>query len=371
MSVRFGLYTKYECTMADSVSRKGNASGWGGPIAGGVIYCVSGTLLTLGNKLAIQRFPQLCLLIIVQNVITTLLLIALTSCSTAFGGLPRVSKTLVCRWAPLSFLFVMMLSSSLMALKHISAVSLVVLRNLTTIVVAVGERMYLGTEFSRPTLATLCGMLFGAGIFGSADLAFNSTGYVWLLVNILASSIYQVYVKSLAKDDSISPLGMSFISNLLSLPVLLIGSFILGEIRDIDLLGTVVAQNAQTALIVLLSGLLGFALSTSAFLLNTLISATSIMVINNANKFAVILLSELFMERSLVPLSSTGAIIVLFCAYMYSNCSKMQKADPNTTSDTVFREQDLKRHMRRRDLLVYTTAGLSGALFLYALSARR
>ncbi len=52
------------------------------------------------------------------------------------------------------------------------------------------------------------------------------------------------------------------------------------------------------------TGILGYALSTSAFLLNELISATSIMVINNANKLGVILLSELCMERSLGPLST-------------------------------------------------------------------
>ena len=56
------------------------------------------------------------------------------------------------------------------------------------------------------------------------------------------------------------------------------------------------------------TGILGYALSTSAFLLNELISATSIMVINNANKLEVILLSELCMERSLGPLSTARSI---------------------------------------------------------------
>lgn len=350
-----------------------------GVVAGAAIYSVSGTLLTLVNKLAIQMFPHGCLLILIQNVMTIALLLMTTSCCTGtFGKLARPSAAQLFRWTPLSCLFVVMLLSSLMALKHISAVSLVVLRNLTTIVVALGERYVLGTRFSWSAVATLWGMLFGAAIYGASDLSFDAKGYAWLSVNIVASSTYQIYVKALAKDDSLSPLDMSFISNVISLPVLGLGSVLLREAigREAVALAFATLLRPATVGVVFASGLLGYTLSTSAFLLNTLVSATTIMVINNANKFAVILLSEMFMERSLGILSTAGTLIVLYFAYMYSNTPKMGSsaapgsgktgaAAPADASDA----NELNAGLNTRTMVLYASVALSGLLTMYALAS--
>lgn len=348
--------------------------------AGAVIYSASGTLLILVNKVAIRMFPYASLLVLMQNIITVILLLVGTAwCSASLGDLPRLSRSIVVRWTPLSCMFVVMLLSSLLALKHISAVSFVVLRNLTTIVVALGERVVLGSRFSWPAVATLWGMLFGAAIYGSADLLFAATGYAWIAVNILANSIYQVHVKMLAKDDTLSPLGMSFISNAVSLPFLTACSIILHDVHDPPSLYAVLADLAPpaTTSLILLSGMLGFALSTSAFLLNTMISATSIMVINNANKFAVILLSELLIERSLGPLASAGTVIVLAFAYLYSTCHKTPSTLKGTDQSpdggpATNAENQTCDHVtaRQRDAFIYVAVLCTGVLCMYAASLR-
>ena len=51
------------------------------------------------------------------------------------------------------------------------------------------------------------------------------------------------------------------------------------------------------------------------------------MVANNANKFAVIFLSEIFLERSLGPISTAGTVIVLVFAYFYSRANKPRDPD--------------------------------------------
>jgi GDP-mannose transporter len=292
----------------------------GSKMAGVIVYSISGVLLTLVNKIAIRLFPYACLLIIVQNFMTVVLLIAGSALfKDTLGTLPCLTWALVRRWVPLSVLFVAMLVSSLLALKDVSPVTLVVLRNLTTLVVAIGEWRFLGARFSSQALATLLGMLFGAVIYGASDLSFHARGYAWVGFNILASSLYQIYVKMLAKDSALTPLGMSYINNMVSIPILALCSF---GLREPTGLVAAVAETGPldvwTVLVVAITGLLGYALSTSAFLLNKLISATSIMVINNANKFGVILLSEMFMERALGPLSTAGTVLVLVYAYLYS-----------------------------------------------------
>jgi GDP-mannose transporter len=352
-----------------------------GAVAGATIYSVSGTLLTLINKLAIQMFPYACLLILIQNAMTIILLLSTPLlCTSTFGKLTSPNLATLVRWAPLSCLFVVMLLSSMLALKYISAVSLVVLRNLTTIIVAVGERYILGTRFSWPAVATLWGMLFGASIYGASDLLFHAKGYAWLLVNIISSSTYQIYVKMLAKDDSLSPLDMSYISNVISLPVLALCSVAMREIGGRDVLIELVAALAQPAVmaIVFASGVLGYTLSTSAFLLNKLISATAIMVINNANKFAVILLSEIFMERSLGVMSTTGTLLVLYFAYMYAKCPKLPASAPeaeSTVADCVtIKDDSFISSMTGDDsvktTVLYVSVACSWMLALYTLLSK-
>ena len=207
------------------------AAGGGLTHAGLAVYCVSGTLLTLVNKVAIQQFPLTCLLIIIQNAIAVLLLMATSAAIPGkVGALPPITAEAVKQWLPLTCLFVLMLFSSLEALKYISAVTFVVLRNLTTVVVAGGEFAYLGTRITLPALLCVASMLLGACAYGATDLAFDATGYAWLAANIVGSSVYQVYVKSLARQEGMTPTGMSYLNNAISLPVLALCSVALREL---------------------------------------------------------------------------------------------------------------------------------------------
>jgi hypothetical protein len=109
---------------------------------------------------------------------------------------------------------------------------------------------------------------------------------------------------------------MSFYNNLISLPILLIISFLIGEFNS--LLISIYIPKLKSILIVFLSCFCGFVLSVSAFSLNKLISPTSMMVANNLNKFILIILSEILIEWTLDINSSLGAIFVLFCGWLYS-----------------------------------------------------
>lgn len=279
-------------------------------------YCVSGTLLTLVNKVVIKVFPFTCSLLVLQNAIAViLLLVGSRTIPEKLGPLPNIDCDQLRVWGPLTFLFAVMLYSSLEALKFISAVTLVVMRNLTTVVVAAGEHIALGVSFTRPAFLAMCGMLTSAAVYGAADMKFNPTGYAWLAVNIVSSSIYQVYVKSVATKDGTTPMGMSYLNNAISIPMLAAASSAIGE----NPLPWIALPHAlSTWAMLLLSGFLGYLLSTSAFFLNQVISATSIMVANNTNKFAVIIFSELFIERSLGVWSTAGACMVIVFAYIYT-----------------------------------------------------
>jgi GDP-mannose transporter len=292
-----------------------------------VIYCISGTLLTLVNKITIVTFPRTNSLLMFQNGMAVILLILVSRCmQQTTGSLPILSLTIAKLWLPLVFLFVIMLTSSLLALLYVSIPTVIVMRNLTALFVAILEYISLNNKIGKLSAFSLVAMLSSAIIYAKHDLTFNISGYAWLSVNIIATSVYQISIKSIIHHPAfrnVGPIGMSYYNNLISLPVLLIISLATGEIRPFSLsFNSKILLETKNIVLVSLSGLLGFSLSISAFKLNEQISATSMMVANNVNKFVVIIVSEIFVQATLDIVASTGAILVLIFGWLYSQSEK-------------------------------------------------
>ena len=304
-------------------------------------YCASGTLLTLVNKLAMAQFPFPNFVITLQNAATIAMLLAGSSMSPAiFGRMPALSRETLTMWAPLATAFVIMLVSSMLALLKVSAVTLIVIRNLTAISVAALERMVLGTSVSGSAVVALLGMVGGAVAFGLHDLTFDVQGYAWLVVNMVATSCYQVMVKRIISKDAsakIGPFGFAYLNNVMSVPFLALIAVVnkepgrIAEIMPID---------GRVATTLLLSCILGCMLSVSGFVLNTMISATSLMVANNVNKFLVIIFSELFIQRTLDGVASAGVVAVMLfgCLYAQSRQGQGTKTEKGITKGAPRKE---------------------------------
>jgi drug/metabolite transporter (DMT)-like permease len=297
-----------------------------------VVYCLSGTLLTLVNKVAISEFPLPVVLLVVQNGVTVILLYLLTIFFPAYsaGKLQPLTVTLLCQWIPLVLLFIGMLLSSLFALQNTSAVTLIVLRNLTTLSVAFFEFFALGTTISWYSVVMLLGILAGSILYGINDLGYSRLGMLWLTVNVLCTTCYQIYIKKIISSLSSSgpgafgPFEMSYLNNIISLPILVVLCGALNELsRMPDVLRSISLLNS---FVVVISGFLGFMLSISAFSLNMLVSATSMMVANNVNKFAAIALSEIFLQQSLSTISAIGALLVLLFGWLYADTRMFETA---------------------------------------------
>lgn len=291
-----------------------------------VLYCVSGTLLTLLNKLSVMIFPYTNILLVIQNGMSVLLLMLISRCfPKTFGPLPLLNLTIIRLWMPLVVLFVIMLTSSLSSLTYVSVPTVIVMRNLTTIIVALLEYVLRSNKIPRLSSVTLLCMLFGSILYAKHDLTFSIPGYAILCVNIMATSIYQIYVKKVTDSflfENIGSIGMSYYNNFISLPILLVFAGIKGELAsDFDLEEIL---EMKTIFLITLSGLFGFSLSVSAFSLNKLISATSMMVANNVNKFVIIILSEIFVQSTLDTTAVIGAVSVLIFGWIYSQTIKSQ-----------------------------------------------
>jgi drug/metabolite transporter (DMT)-like permease len=224
-------------------------------------------------------------------------------------------------------MFFVMLISSLAALKHVSVSSLVVIRNVTTIVVAIADIAILRNPLSIFAINSLFSLLGGVLLFAKHDLSFSFVGYIWLAVNCVFTAAYQIYVKQLVEEFRLDAFVMALYNNVLSMPLCVAAILLSGEADGLSHLWSLTASRQA---LVGLSTILGFILSASAFRLNQLISATSQMVINNVNKFIVVVAAEIFLVPVLTPLSWTGTIIVFLSGYMYAH--ENSKASNKTRS---------------------------------------
>lgn len=291
------------------------------------IYCLSGTLLTLVNKLAITIIPHPLVLLLLQNSASVIcLFFGLSFCCKVQG--PKVSMNIffLKLWTTLAIIFVLILTSSLFALLYVSIPTVIVMRNLSTLATALLEYLILGNKQSVLCIVTLLGIFAGSIFYGKNDLTFNLYGYIWLFTNITATSIYQIYVKKIINLPSmkhVSIIEMSYHNNLISLPLLSIFAYIIGEFKSLNLqLEAFKSLKTESLLIIMSSCVLGLSLSVSAFTLNKLVSATSMMVVNNVNKFCLIALSEIFVEQTLHTNATLSALYVLFLGCLYSQASK-------------------------------------------------
>ena len=284
-------------------------------------FCLSGSALTVLNKQIMGFLPAPNAVLFAQNAVTlALLALGKSALSLQIEPLQRHKAR---RWFPLVLLFYAMLASSMLALKFVTATTLIVQRNLGTVTIAVADYFYLGTVQTKPRMCAILGMCAGSVLYAWIDLDVSSsvgfTGYAWLAANVAATTAYQIKVKSLVNELDMNSWTMAYYNNLLSLPVCaMIGIFQ----READTLHQFTENHGATIaqyITIFVSCTLGFCLSVSAFQLNRLITPTSITILNNTNKFALIFFTAYFMDYSTLSYSTVaGAAVVMICAAYYS-----------------------------------------------------
>ena len=284
-------------------------------------FCLSGSALTVLNKQIMGFFPAPNAVLFAQNAVTLALL--------KFGKsalnlqIETLNRHKARRWFPLVMLFYSMLASSMLALKFVTATTLIVQRNLGTVTIAFADYFYLGTVQAKPRICAIVGMCVGSVVYAWIDLDVSSTvgftGYAWLAANVAATTAYQIKVKSLVNELDMNSWTMAYYNNLLSLPVCaMIGIFQ----READTCHQFMVNDGATIsqrVMLFISCTLGFCLSVSAFQLNRLITPTSITILNNTNKFVLVFFTAYFMDYSTLSGSTiAGAFVVMICAAYYS-----------------------------------------------------
>merc|ERR1712093_749028 len=201
--------------------------------------------------------------------------------------------------------FVLMPLCSLKALRFLHIATVVVARNCCTCVIAFGDKIIFGRSAPPRSWAAVMVCIVGSVIYAYHDLGFNAEGYFWQLLNSGLFIIGQLYEKwAMTNTTDQTPLGVSLIKNVWSLPIALGLALSFGEYAHWP--SAYAALSGSSTVLIALSGLGCFLLSICYMTLYKFSSPTSITVAANLNKVLTIIVAQSLFGGELGYLQTLG-----------------------------------------------------------------
>ncbi|CAK0884117.1 unnamed protein product [Prorocentrum cordatum] len=244
----------------------------------------------------------------------------------------------VLRWTMVAPFFTGMLLSSILALKFAPMSLVVVFRTLSPMLSLLIERMYPDPlRITAPMLASIFTMVFGAGLYTSAMSRSGLGGIGWVFLNIFFAVGDRLLQRlMLAKDQNpvdISKTGITLLNNLEGLLPLVVVMAIKHEFSEIP--EAVQSLSAMGYVWVGLSCLVGIGISYTGIWAQSLISATSFLVLVNANKFVIIFVEAFCLKtKSLTAIQVVGACVTILGGVLYGKAREAIEAEAKATGET-------------------------------------
>lgn len=278
------------------------------------------------NKLAITVFPLECALVVMQMG-ATVVVISIVGWSSIHIG----SRRDVLRWCLVAPFFSGMLLTSILALKHAPMSLTITFRGLSPLVALAIEKFYPHpVPVSRAMILSIVVMLIGVGLYITAVDHNDYHGIFWIAVNnFFAISDRLLQRLMLAKDQcpvDISKTGCTLLNNLLGMVPLIVAGFVIGEYPEIP--SAINALTPTGYLWIIASCLVGVGISYTGVLVQSMISATSFLVLVNANKFVIIFIEAFIIHtKHLTQLQIWGACVTIVGGILYGKAREAVEAE--------------------------------------------
>jgi hypothetical protein len=293
--------------------------------------------MMLANKLAITAFPLECMLTGFQMIFSVVVLLIFARRSLHFGSFWDVA-----RWSMVTPFYAGMLLSSILALKNAPMTLIIVLRSLSPLFSLVVEQFYPNPlEVSKFMILSIAIILVGTMIYASDLDRTNLVGVQWCFLNMFLAVADRLLQRiMLAKDQcpvDISKTGVTLLNNLFALVPILALAVWKGEFAHTSAVLSHLNHVGEIAVIA--SCLIGLGISYTGIWAQSLISATSFLVLVNANKFVIILIEALFMRtKTLTNLQIFASVITIAGGVAYGKAreeiEERKDDDPALKSET-------------------------------------
>jgi len=274
------------------------------------------------NKFSIMQLNQPYSILLFQNSMTILLnLVGIQV------GVFKVNKFEFKQFKTFflpSSLFVAMLTFSLMAYRLVSIATVVISRATSTLLVATGDYFFFGKQFAMQEVLFLGLVLFGAFTFAVGDMSSNYYGYLMTALNMGLFVFIQLYEKFQITHSDQTPVGISCVQNLISVPILVICVILSKE--DLFEAITKSTDPQTTSICLILTGFAGCALSIVYMSLNKMFSATAISLGGNFNKLVSIFIGLAIFSNRMTMQQFFGLSLSMGGTFMFSQIQRKKKA---------------------------------------------
>lgn len=242
-------------------------------LAASMIYLLSSIITTLINKYILSNlgFKMQYLLVALQSFTIATSLLVLRGLGLVGFSLMKFRK-----WLVPSMLLTVMIFSGSKSLYYLPVSLYTLFKNSSIIVVALLEQVLFKKKISALSYLSFILMILSSYVGDSSDIILD-IGYVWMLVNIISTTIYILSLKMVVDRDSSAKTESVYYTNLISVPILVTLSVLFDENDVRGMTGDVVMW------IVISSFCAFFTSFGTAWTLNVL-SSTALSMLGALNK---------------------------------------------------------------------------------------
>lgn len=298
-------------------------------------YCASSILMTVTNKYVLSGYSF--------NLNFLLLAVQAGVCIATIGTLKALNiityrqfnKDEARKWMPIAFLLVAMIYTSSKALAYLSIPVYTIFKNLTIILIAYGEVLWFGGKVTTMALGSFLLMVFSSVLATYGDSAATKSaedmyslylGYFWMFTNCFASAAFVLIMRIRIKSTNFKDFDTMYYNNLLSIPVLLVSTFIFEDWSAENLALNFPAENrTATILAMIFSGASSVGISYCSAWCVRVTSSTTYSMVGALNKLPIALSGLIFFNAA-INIWSVSSIFVGFVSGLVYAVAKQKQA---------------------------------------------
>jgi len=289
------------------------------------LLCISWASMSIGmhvlNKTLVVALDTPSLVAAAQMTIT----VGATLCMSG-RELLATDRQQLTQWLIVPVFFAGMLCSSAYTYMYISLSMLTIVRNLSPLISMPIERLVMPADkiprFDWTSMLAMVVMLIGALVYGGGVKDIEFVGVLLACLNMAIAVTDRVIQRRLLTTEckDLSSGVCTLVTNFWGIIPTMCLAGATGELQHMATGST--WKDADTRLLLLISGMVGLLIGYLGFECQRMISATSFFVLQNASKVAVVSAGIIFFNDPLKPETMLGVSLSLVGSFMYSHAQR-------------------------------------------------
>lgn len=283
-----------------------------------ITYCTFSISTILMNKLLLYTFklPYPNCILFLQNGGAVVLVVGAKQ--LGWINYPDFSLSVVKRWLPLTFFFVMMLFTSMKSLHTMSVSAQTILKNMAMILTAIGDKYLYSKTITIGMYVAFAMMIVGSCLGAHGDNNVTAWGLFWTLLNVAFTTGYSLYMKRITNTlgAELGRYGPVFYNNILSLPFIVV----CGWSEFSPFFAKVRTEASIGALVCLVfSTIISSGMTFTVFWCMQMTSPTTHSVAGSLNKVPLTFLGMIIFNQYPNAVGYVGVVLALMGGMMYSH----------------------------------------------------